>query len=135
MTVSKRDASRQRQRLREAYEELGGLLEAFYSRVTVFRGSVHERSVRCGNPTCHCAREGDKGHPSCSVTYRDGDRQRNRILPVEDRARVKEMVEAFRRARAAHRKWREIVREIDMIIEALLESRSVQYVPGGEESS
>lgn len=46
-------------------------------------GSFQEEWGRCGKPTCHCARPGDRGHgPSYSVVRWEAGRTRKRRVPA-----------------------------------------------------
>jgi hypothetical protein len=125
-------SSRLRQRLRAAYEELGALLPSFFARDPLFRGYVAERAVRCGKPSCRCA--DGPGHPTWTVTYKEGGRTRGRVLPVGDRERLKSLADTYRHVRTAHRRWRKLVREIEGLLDGLLESRAVHYAPGREKA-
>ena len=118
-------ASRLRQRLRVAYDELGSLLPTFFARDDVFPGYVTKRAVRCGKPSCHCV-DGAR-HAAWTVTQRVAGRARSRALPDADRESVKALADTYRGVRLAQRKWRKLVREIDGIVDELLESRAVAY--------
>lgn len=47
-------------------------------------GSLVERYRKCGKPTCHCAREGDRGHgPSWSLTRGVKGKTVTKVIPAD----------------------------------------------------
>lgn len=47
-------------------------------------GSLAERYRKCGKPSCHCAREGDRGHgPSWSLTRGVKGKTVTKIIPAD----------------------------------------------------
>jgi hypothetical protein len=81
----------------------------------ILRGSVYERSLRCGKPTCHCA-SGD-GHPATylSVTLAGG-RTEQVSLP-------RDLIPIARRWVANYLAWWNAVEEISAINRQLLRAR------------
>ncbi len=57
-------------------------------------GSLVEMTRKCGKPTCHCAREGDPGHPGWALMRRVGGKTVTRGVPraalQETRAQIAE---------------------------------------------
>ncbi|MDE0037429.1 MAG: hypothetical protein OXU77_07700 [Gammaproteobacteria bacterium] len=45
-------------------------------------GVLVEMTRKCGKPTCHCAREGDPGHPGWALSRMVGGKRVNRGIPV-----------------------------------------------------
>ena len=47
-------------------------------------GSLVERYRRCGEPSCHCAREGDRGHgPSLSLSRGVEGKTVTKVIPAD----------------------------------------------------
>jgi len=81
-------------------------------------GSLVGRYRACGKPTCHCAREGDRGHgPSWSLTRAVGGRTVTRIIPAEAVDRTREQIAEYQRLR---RLTGELVEVSEGLCEALL---------------
>ena len=69
-------------------------------------GSLVENYRRCGKPTCHCAKEGERGHgPHWLLTRAVAGKTVTRIIPPE-------AVEETRKQIAEYRRFRELVREL-----------------------
>jgi len=64
-------------------------------------GSLSLSHVRCGKPTCHCAR--GQGHPVWHLTYRSGGRTRVLHIPTAWAERIRRRVEAGRACQDAVR--------------------------------
>ena len=68
-------------------------------------GSLSLSHLRCGEASCHCAGDGDDGHPVWQLTYmRDGRKQVQHI--------PREWVEEVRRRVNAGREFQQGVREV-----------------------
>jgi hypothetical protein len=66
-------------------------------------GSLSLSHLRCGKPTCHCAR--GEGHPVWHLTYRAGGRTRVLHIPAA-------WVEGIRRRVEAGRAFQDAVRDV-----------------------
>ncbi len=51
---------------------------------------------RCGRPNCHCAAEGDPGHPIWFFEFMSGGKRRVERIPAEWAEEVRRQVEAGR---------------------------------------
>ena len=51
---------------------------------------------RCGRPNCHCAGEGDPGHPIWFLAFMSGGKRRVEHIPAEWAEEVRRQVEAGR---------------------------------------
>ena len=58
-------------------------------------GSLSLTHRRCGQPTCHCAKD-KKGHPVWSLTFMVGGKKRVEYIPHEWVAEVQRLVKAGR---------------------------------------
>lgn len=63
-------------------------------------GSLSLTHRRCGQPTCHCAKD-QKGHPVWSLTFMAGGKKRVERIPVEWVEEVQRRVEAGREFKEA----------------------------------
>ena len=91
----------------------------------VLRGSIVERSVRCGRKGCHCAQDGD-GHHAVYLSVTVGRRRTEQISVPST------LLPAVRRGVATYHKWWEIMEEISAINRQLLrQQRDAQRAPPG----
>ncbi len=114
MTVvpSKRQLEQQRARLAEQAPDL----------TQVLRGSLFERTRRCGVPTCHCA-TGD-GHPVvCVGVTMPGGKGMQVTVPSELVPVVRQWTENYRRV------W-ELIEEVSAVNRELLRERLVEPAEG-----
>ena len=68
-------------------------------------GSLSVSHLRCGKPSCHCARPNDAGHPVWTYTFMSSGKKRTLHIP-------KQMVEEVQRRVAAGREYQDAVREV-----------------------
>ena len=59
-------------------------------------GSLTQTHRRCGRPPCHCATQGDPGHPIWFLTFMSGGKRRVERIPVAWVESVGKQVEAGR---------------------------------------
>jgi hypothetical protein len=79
------------------------LLRRFQIPEDALPGSLSLTHLRCGKPTCHCAK--DRGHPVWSLTFMVQGKKQVQHIP-------KEWVEEVRRRVAAGREFQDAVREV-----------------------
>ena len=90
----------------------------------VLRGSVVERSVRCGRAGCHCEHTGGHQVAYLSVTLAAGRTEQISLPPA--------MLPAARRGVAAYHKWLERLDQISTINRQLLRyQRDARRTPAG----
>jgi len=89
-------------RLRQRKAEL---LRRFPIPENLLPGSLSLSHLRCGRPTCHCARPQDPGHPTWTLTFMAEGRKRTWHVP-------KDLVEQVQRRVAAGRQFQDAVREV-----------------------
>lgn len=85
----------------------------------IVRGSLLERRVRCGKPTCHCA--DGPGHPVVyvGVTFRGG---RTEQITVP-----RELVPTIRRWVRNYQRWWDAIEEVSAINRRLLRLRQIPH--------
>jgi len=76
------------------------LLRRFAIPPDLLPGSLSLTHRRCGQPTCHCARD-QKGHPIWSLTFMAGGKKRVEPIPAEWVEEVRRLVEAGREFKEA----------------------------------
>lgn len=103
--------SRLIQRRRRLLEKLPALDEAL-------RGSLVERAIRCGKPSCRCARGELHSATYLSVTHRGGQTEQVSI-PARLVPRVREGI-------GIYAKWREILEKVSTINRELLRQQRGQ---------
>jgi hypothetical protein len=84
----------------------------------VLRGSLVERSVRCGKPSCRCASGELHAAVYLSVTHRGG---RTEQISVP-----RELVASVRHGIAVYQKWWEILEQVASVNRDLLRQRRAQ---------
>ena len=68
-------------------------------------GSLSQSHLRCGKPTCHCARPKDPGHPIWTLTFMLNGRKHTQHIPHE-------WVQEVQRRVNAGREFQDAVREV-----------------------
>ncbi|MEK7217151.1 MAG: DUF6788 family protein [Chloroflexota bacterium] len=68
-------------------------------------GSLSLSYLRCGKPTCHCAKRKDPGHPAWSLTFMVRGQKHVQHIP-------RDCVEQVRRRVEAGREFQDAVREV-----------------------
>ncbi len=85
-------------------------------------GSLSQSSLRCGKPTCHCARPNDPGHPIWNLTFMVRGKKHTLHIP-------KDWVPQVKRRGQAGRQFQEAVREVLAANAQLLELARKQRRP------
>ena len=72
-------------------------------------GSLVGRYRKCGNPSCHCAKPGDRGHgPSWSLTRAVGGKTLTKIVQPDSVPAVRAQIERHRAMQKLLRRWVEV---------------------------
>lgn len=101
------------------------LLEKLPRLEDVLRGSLLERSVRCGKQGCRCASGEQHAAIYLSVTHRGG---RTEQISVP-----RELVGAVRQGIAVYQRWWEILEQVSEINRELLRRQRAQRGGGAED--
>jgi hypothetical protein len=74
------------------------------------RGSITGTGGRCGNPRCHCHREGDPGHqPHPRLTYKvNGKTVTESFSTAAEQRKTEREIDTFRRYRQLERSFVEV---------------------------
>jgi hypothetical protein len=77
-------------------------------------GSLVPRFRKCGKPSCHCAKKGDKGHgPSYSLTHSVAGKTITHVIPTGPAVdRTREQLEEYHR-------FRELVQQLVTVSEQI----------------
>ncbi len=89
-------------RLRQRKHEL---LRRFSIPDDLLPGSLSLSHLRCGKPTCHCAKRNDPGHPVWSLTFMVEGKKHVQHIP-------REWVEQVQQRVQAGREFQDAVREV-----------------------
>lgn len=81
------------------------LLRRFPIPADLLPGSLSLSHLRCGKPTCHCARPKDPGHPVWSLTFMVGGEKHVQHVP-------KDWVQEVQHRVQAGREFQDAVREV-----------------------
>ena len=127
------DFSKLRQQLWRSQTAIGRLLQRLARSQPMVQGSFYLQRRRCGNPNCRCAR-GDL-HEAWVITRKSGGTGRTFMVPVEDRARLRQLTQEYRqyiRARAVlGKRHQQLLALVDQLAENRLEVwPAVQRKPG-----
>ena len=81
------------------------LIRSFAIPDDLLPGSLSLSHIRCGKPSCHCAKRKDPGHPVWTYTFMAQGKKRTQHIP-------KQMLEEVRRRVNAGRRFQDAVREV-----------------------
>lgn len=88
-----------------------------FSNIGEFRpGSLSQYHRKCGNPSCHCASEGDPGHPGWQFTRKVKAKTVNRGIPAH-------AVETTRQQITHYKDFKKLVQAFTEVNEALCDLR------------
>lgn len=93
----------------------------------VLRGSLVERSVRCGKPSCRCASGELHSAVYLSVTHRGGRTEQISI--------PRELIGTVRDGIAVYQQWWEILEQVSAINRDLLRQRRAKRGGGAEDET
>ncbi len=103
-----------------ALREQRATLLARISAIEEFRpGSVVERYRKCGKPSCHCAREGERGHgPSWSLTRGLQGKTVTKVIPADCVDETRKQIDRYRELQRLMHEYTELnVKLCDALIE------------------
>lgn len=87
------------------------------SEIGEFRpGNLLKSHRKCGSPACHCARDGDPGHPGWQLTRKVRNKTVTRRIPADAEQATHRQVNEYQR-------FRELVRELTEVSESLCHLR------------
>jgi hypothetical protein len=112
-----------RSQLKQAQQQLPGLLEECFGREPLLPGSLYTLRRKCGKPNCRCAR--GELHESTVLSYRGQGRPQNISPPPEQIESWRQMTDDYRRVRQARAKLVRWQRQLLALVDAL-ESARVQ---------
>jgi hypothetical protein len=123
LATSSDRASRLRQALTTLLDDYQRQLGALLPLRQLIKGSVYVLQTRCGKPSCHCASDQGPLHCSTVISWSEHGKTRLRALPPDQRARLRQLTDDYRRfrhARAALVKLhRRILDNIDRLEKAI----------------
>lgn len=110
-----------RSQLKQAQQQLPGLLEDCFRREPLLPGSLYTLRRKCGKPNCRCAR--GEFHESTVLSYRGQGRPQNISPPPEQIESLRKMTDDYRRVRQARAKLVRWQRQLLALVDALEAAR------------
>jgi hypothetical protein len=101
LATSSDRASRLRQALQTLLDDYRRQLEVLLPVRQLVKGSVYPLQTRCGKPSCHCASDQGPLHTSTVISWSERGKTRLRTLPPDERARLRQLTDDYRRFRHA----------------------------------
>lgn len=93
------DPSKIRQQLWRVYTSLSRTLRRLQRSEPMVQGSFFLQKRRCGKPNCCCAR--GELHSAWVITRSQGGRTRTYMVPTEERGRLRQLTQEYRRYQRA----------------------------------
>jgi len=118
--------SRLRQRINALYQQLGQPIEVVLDRQPQFAASLYEHKIKCGKAQCKCAKSTTYRHHMWCVSFVDQGRSKTRVVPPEQRARVQDLTQAYRRSRDARREIKQLMQQLLDAVHALGQAQRQQ---------
>lgn len=114
-----------RQRLSQLYAEMGRILDGLDTHHPVLRAWVYRTRVRCGRPSCHCA----KGslHPRWVIGYQVGGQAKTRMLQDRQVQQLLELAARYRQLRHGRARLGRTFRHLLAVLDQL--ERSLRVAP------
>ena len=87
----------------------------------LLRGTLSERSSKCGKPNCHCAQKDSPGHgPSYSLTHASAGKTITQVIPQGP------AIDRTRAQISEYRRFRKLVQELIAVSEQLCNAQLQQ---------
>ena len=115
------DLSALRSQLKQAQQQLPGLLQECFGRDPLLPGSLYTLRRKCGKPNCRCAR--GELHESTVLSYRGQGRPQNISPSPEQIESLRKMTDDYRRVRQARAKLVRWQRQLLALVDALQSAR------------
>ncbi len=93
------DVSKLRQQLWRAYASLRPTLQRLQRAEPMVQGSFYLQQRRCGKANCRCAH--GQRHSAWAITRSQAGKSHTYMVPVEERARLRQLTEEYRRYQRA----------------------------------
>ena len=90
-------------------------------------GSLNVVPRTCGTPSCHCATEGDQGHPVSVLMRTVRGRRRCQVVRKADLPRVTNLVQDYRDFREVLRRLKHLESEQKALLRVLMRLRDEGY--------
>ena len=121
-----------RSQLKQAQQQLPGLLQECFARDSLLPGSLYTLRRKCGKPNCRCAR--GELHESTVLSYRGQGRPQNISPSLEQIESLRTMTDDYRRVRQARAKlvrWqRQLLALVDALEAARVQSGEAEFQKG-----
>ena len=114
-----------RERLRSLQKERRKLQRIFYRDEEMIGGSYGEVRICCGNPGCHCHRDG--GHLATKLQQWINGKLKNKIVRIADRERVGKAAANYKAHKTVLREIRQLNKEELELLKQIVELRTKKY--------
>jgi len=115
--TDKKKFSRLRQSLRRLSDEVGQLVEPYFSNKPVIKGSVYELKTKCGKPGCKCTQ--GQLHHRMVVSASEKGKTKLRAIPRGFLVEVQIKVSRYQELRRARARFVEVHREMLRVIDEM----------------
>jgi len=115
--TDKEKFSRLRQSLRRLSDEVGQLVEPYFSNKPVIKGSVYELKTKCGKPGCKCTQ--GQLHHRMVVSASEKGKTKLRAIPRGFLVEVQIKVSRYQELRRARARFVEVHREMLRVIDEM----------------
>jgi len=120
-----KDLSKLRQSLGRAHQAAGRVLRHLQRRDPMTPGSFYLQKRRCGKPGCRCAR--GQLHEAWVISRSQGGTSRTLMVPVEQRARLRQLTFEYRRYQRARALLAKRQAQVLGLADRLAELRMVRW--------
>jgi hypothetical protein len=116
------DASRVRQSVHRLVAESARLVEPFFAREPVLRGTVYELRRKCGKPRCVCVTEG-RLHRSMVLSFAEDGRRGLMVVPADQLGAWRILTQRARELRLARARLVKVHAKILTLLDQLERAR------------
>ena len=113
------------EKLRKTQAERKHLLRTFCRDSELIAGSYAEVLIRCGQPTCHCHKDG--GHFATRLSRWVDGKLKSQIVRVDDREWVKSASDLYKEHKVAIKEIRYLQKTELEILKEIVETKIVKY--------
>ncbi len=101
------------------------LIEILLADDEMIEGNLCDILVRCGKAGCHCAKR--PAHPVTRLGMREDGKIKNKVVRVDDREKVRKLVQTYKEHKQALRKLEQLEMEEKEIIKSAKAMRQKRY--------
>lgn len=122
--IKKIDSSA-KEEIRKLEKERQGLLQQLLDNRPIIEGSFYESLARCGRPNCHCLEK--PAHLVTRISWYEKGKMKNKIVRIEDRNWVKQLVHNNKELKRAFKALEKINEKEIMALKGCLKRKAQKY--------